>query len=402
MQWRPRSAGAAASGTRTSSTSCARRCPAGSSSCSSADASRPRTGETYYENARGEGAFGREVGEPDAWMLGEDSGIEVAALGGRPGIRVGALGRATVSRGCSTSSPASSDRRARYVCELVALAPDGEELRGPGILEGAIATERRGERGLRLRPDLRPRRRGAHRRRARQRLEARELPPRPRGRRAARPSQRPDDLEPGPVPADESWPGMAVQARPATLPRPAGVPPVDLGAEDDHVRHHVEPDEQERGRAERLHGDDLAREADEERQHLEGRLQQHRRERGARPDLAQRQSAFVRRRTRRRGRRTPPRSRRAPRRVGDDALATKPGANRLRMSQPTEPTTSATKSTISEPTMKSDASNLPRRNGAVRASVDDVERRLEHAEERERRPEQEPAADEPERRRVAR
>jgi XTP/dITP diphosphohydrolase len=41
-----------------------------------------------------------------------------------------------------------SDRRARYVCDLVALAPDGEERRGTGILEGAIGTERRGEEGF--------------------------------------------------------------------------------------------------------------------------------------------------------------------------------------------------------------------------------------------------------------
>ncbi len=41
-----------------------------------------------------------------------------------------------------------ADRRARYVCELVALSPDGEERRGTGILEGAIATERRGEEGF--------------------------------------------------------------------------------------------------------------------------------------------------------------------------------------------------------------------------------------------------------------
>ena len=39
-------------------------------------------------------------------------------------------------------------RRARYVCELVALAPDGEELRGTGILEGRIADEPRGSAGF--------------------------------------------------------------------------------------------------------------------------------------------------------------------------------------------------------------------------------------------------------------
>jgi XTP/dITP diphosphohydrolase len=41
-----------------------------------------------------------------------------------------------------------TDRRARYVCELVALSPEGSEHRGTGILEGSIATERRGDEGF--------------------------------------------------------------------------------------------------------------------------------------------------------------------------------------------------------------------------------------------------------------
>lgn len=40
------------------------------------------------------------------------------------------------------------DRRARYVCELVALSPEGEELRGTGTLEGTIAQAPRGGEGF--------------------------------------------------------------------------------------------------------------------------------------------------------------------------------------------------------------------------------------------------------------
>ena len=104
-------------------------------------------GESYYDNARAKAEFGRRVGEPGVWTVGEDSGIEVAALGGRPGIASarwaddGVAGLLEVLEGVS-------DRRARYVCDLVALGPDGEERRGTGILEGAIATERRGEEGF--------------------------------------------------------------------------------------------------------------------------------------------------------------------------------------------------------------------------------------------------------------
>jgi XTP/dITP diphosphohydrolase len=39
-------------------------------------------------------------------------------------------------------------RRARYVCELVALSPEGDELRGTGILEGRIGHEPRGTGGF--------------------------------------------------------------------------------------------------------------------------------------------------------------------------------------------------------------------------------------------------------------
>jgi XTP/dITP diphosphohydrolase len=107
----------------------------------------PEDGSTYYENARGKAAFGREVGPADEWSLGEDSGIEVAALGGRPGLASARWAVDGVAQ-LLHELEGVEDRRARYVCELVALAPDGEELRGTGILEGTIAAERRGGEGF--------------------------------------------------------------------------------------------------------------------------------------------------------------------------------------------------------------------------------------------------------------
>jgi XTP/dITP diphosphohydrolase len=104
-------------------------------------------GETYYENARDKARFGREVGEPGTWILGEDSGIEAVALGGRPGIASARWAEDGVAQ-LLTELDGASDRRARYVCGLVALAPDGRELRGTGILEGTIASERRGDEGF--------------------------------------------------------------------------------------------------------------------------------------------------------------------------------------------------------------------------------------------------------------
>ncbi|MDX6506599.1 MAG: XTP/dITP diphosphohydrolase [Gaiellaceae bacterium] len=83
-------------------------------------------------------------------MLGEDSGVEVAALAGAPGIRsarYGAEGGPAIER-LLRELDGVEDRRARYVCELVLLGPDGAERRGSGVLEGRIGDEPRGSGGF--------------------------------------------------------------------------------------------------------------------------------------------------------------------------------------------------------------------------------------------------------------
>ena len=110
----------------------------------------PETGATYYENARAKAEFGRAHTAPRLWVLGEDSGIEVAGLGGGPGVR-SARTAAGDEVGWMLRELAGIEgdaRRARYVCELVALAPDGTEVRGTGTLEGQIATSARGSGGF--------------------------------------------------------------------------------------------------------------------------------------------------------------------------------------------------------------------------------------------------------------
>ena len=110
----------------------------------------PETGESYYENARAKARLGREVGDWDAWMIGEDSGLEVAALDGRPGLHSAryAPEGAPAIRKLLGELEGVEDRRARYLSELVALAPGGEEFRGTGTLEGRIAHEPRGSEGF--------------------------------------------------------------------------------------------------------------------------------------------------------------------------------------------------------------------------------------------------------------
>jgi XTP/dITP diphosphohydrolase len=114
-----------------------------------ADEYPPEEGETYYDNARAKAEFGRSI-DPSAWILGEDSGLEVVGLGGAPGIKSARFaGDVHVERLLAELDGVSGgDRRARYVCELVALSPNGEEVRGTGNLAGRIADEPRGSEGF--------------------------------------------------------------------------------------------------------------------------------------------------------------------------------------------------------------------------------------------------------------
>src|SRR5581483_1712276 len=108
----------------------------------------PETGATYYDNARIKAAFGRE--HASGWVLAEDSGLEVEALGGRPGVlsaRYAPEGAPAVAK-LLGELEGVEDRRARYVSELVLLAPDGHELRGTGTLEGRIAFAALGAEGF--------------------------------------------------------------------------------------------------------------------------------------------------------------------------------------------------------------------------------------------------------------
>jgi XTP/dITP diphosphohydrolase len=131
----------------------------------------PETGATYYDNAALKARFGRE--HADGWVLAEDSGLSVNALGGRPGVLSARYAEAASAggeaAGARPEDPAASggggegapaiakllgelegveNRGAHYVSELVLLAPDGRELRGTGALLGWIATEPRGGEGF--------------------------------------------------------------------------------------------------------------------------------------------------------------------------------------------------------------------------------------------------------------
>jgi len=118
-------------------------------------------GATFAENARGKALhYARACG---GWCLADDSGLEVDALAGRPGVRS--------ARYAAESFPPQADRpardaannrkllaaladvpderrTARFVCHLVLADPDGVLIEACDAVEGLIAREPRGSNGF--------------------------------------------------------------------------------------------------------------------------------------------------------------------------------------------------------------------------------------------------------------
>jgi XTP/dITP diphosphohydrolase len=111
------------------------------------------TGNTFEDNARLKAAGYAHLG--GLLTLADDSGLEVDALGGEPGVRSarysgpGAtdLDRCRLVLGKLEGIPA--DRRsARFRCVIALAAPGNDLFTADGVCEGAIAFEPRGAHGF--------------------------------------------------------------------------------------------------------------------------------------------------------------------------------------------------------------------------------------------------------------
>jgi XTP/dITP diphosphohydrolase len=107
----------------------------------------PEDEPTFEGNARAKAVYYSKFAK-GCWVIADDSGLEVTALGGRPGVRSarfaldGGFGSGDAANNAALLAAMTdvTDRSARYRCAL-ALAMDGQvELVTFGTLEGEILT----------------------------------------------------------------------------------------------------------------------------------------------------------------------------------------------------------------------------------------------------------------------
>lgn len=111
------------------------------------------TGDTYLENALLKArAVAAALTLP---AIADDSGIEVSALGGKPGPRSARYAGADatdeqnlVALMRATAGVPTGGRGARYLCVAAVAWPDGAEMHAEGVCEGSLVGKRRGSAGF--------------------------------------------------------------------------------------------------------------------------------------------------------------------------------------------------------------------------------------------------------------
>lgn len=110
---------------------------------------------TFTGNARKKAAALQAALPPDAWVLADDSGVCVDALGGAPGVEsacyAGPQGDAAANLRKLAEvmrDVSEGQRAARFVCVLLLRGPGDEEQVFEGRCEGVLGREPRGGKGF--------------------------------------------------------------------------------------------------------------------------------------------------------------------------------------------------------------------------------------------------------------
>ena len=108
----------------------------------------PESADTYEGNARIKADFGRSI-DTNTWVLADDSGLEITALGNNPGVKSARFAgenstieqnKALVFEKLKTHTQ-ESERRAKFICVLILVSPTGEEFITRGESHGYISLE---------------------------------------------------------------------------------------------------------------------------------------------------------------------------------------------------------------------------------------------------------------------
>jgi XTP/dITP diphosphohydrolase len=110
-------------------------------------------GTTFFQNALLKATAARGLVSADTLVVADDSGLAVTALGGAPGVYSARFAGpdATDADNCArllTDMSGVGDRRAAFVCVLVALAADDALTVTCGTCSGTIAESPRGAGGF--------------------------------------------------------------------------------------------------------------------------------------------------------------------------------------------------------------------------------------------------------------
>lgn len=109
------------------------------------------TGKTFEENSEIKARFALE--KSGLATLADDSGLAVDALGGAPGVfsaRYSGEGATTEKNNALLlkNMENMTDRRAKFVCVITLLFPDGRKIQAKGECHGEILTSPRGTNGF--------------------------------------------------------------------------------------------------------------------------------------------------------------------------------------------------------------------------------------------------------------
>ena len=116
------------------------------------DPSAEETSDTFEGNALIKARAAAAL-HPGEWVMADDSGLEVDALGGAPGVRSARYAGEPVSTARNNAKLLSAlegvkNRTARFRCCIAIVSPDGMEHIAEGRCEGSIAAEPSGAEGF--------------------------------------------------------------------------------------------------------------------------------------------------------------------------------------------------------------------------------------------------------------